>query len=71
MCFNCKSKGSQNQTVAAKKKVPRIFFKNRQNLPDTFLLEIRKKKMGVNVLVFALRTKLSPTVIDTVAKRPK
>ena len=49
----------------------RIFFKNRQNLPDTFLLELRKKKMGVTVLVFALQTKLSPTVIDTVAKRPK
>ena len=47
---------------------PRIFFKNRHNLPDTFLLELRKKKMGVTVLVFALRTKLSPTVIDTVAK---
>ena len=29
-----------------KKAVPRIFFKNRQNLPDTFLLEMRKKKMG-------------------------
>ena len=49
MCFNCKSKGSLNQTVAelaAKKTVPRIFFKNRQNLPDTFLLELRKKKNG-------------------------
>ena len=72
-CFNGKSTGSPHQTVAAKKKtVPRIFFKNRQNLPDTFLLEMRKKKkMGVAGLVFAQRTKLSPTVIDTVAKRPK
>ena len=68
MCFNCKSKGSLNQTVAAKKTVPRIFFKKRQNLPDTFLLQLRKKKMGVTVLVFALRTKVSPTVIDTVAE---
>ena len=68
---DCKSKGSLNQTVAAKKTVPRIFCKISQNLPDTFLLELRKKKMGVNLLVFALRTKLSPTVTDTVPKRTK
>ena len=53
------------------KTVPTIFSKNRQSLPDTFLMEMRKKKMGVTVLVFDLRTKLSPNVIDTVAKRPK
>ena len=53
-----------------KKTVPRIFLKNRQNLCDTFLLEMRKNKMGVTVLVFAQRTKPSSTVIDTVAKRP-
>ena len=36
----------------SKKKLYLDFFKNRQNLPDTFLLEMRKKKMGVTVLVF-------------------
>ena len=46
MCLNCKSKGSLQQTVAAKKTVPRIFFKNHRNLPDTFLLETRKQKWG-------------------------
>ena len=52
MCLNCKSTGSLHQTVAAKKTAPRIFFSNRQNLPDTFLFEMRKKKMGVTVLFF-------------------
>ena len=69
--FQLQVQGFTTPNRCSKKTVPRIFFKNHQNLPDTFLLEKRKKKMGVTVLVFALRTKLSPTVIDTVAKRPK
>ena len=69
--FQLQVQGFTTPNRCSKKTVPRIFFKNHQNLPDTFLLEMRKKKMGVTVLVFALRTKLSPTVIDTVAKRPK
>ena len=69
--FQLQVQGFTKPNRCSKKTVPRIFSKNRQNLPDTFLLELRKKKMGVTVLVFALRTKVSPTVIDTVAKRPK
>ena len=48
--FVCSSIASPRfrQTVAAKNKLYlELFFKNRQNLPDAFLLEMRKKKMVV------------------------
>ena len=60
-------KGSPQQTVAAKT-CTYNFFENHQDLPHTLLLEMTKKKMGVTVLILALRTKPSPTIIETIAK---
>ena len=64
-------RGSLHKTIACSKKtVPRIFFKKPPEPSWYISLGNEKEKKGVTVLVSALRTKLSSTVIDTVSKCP-
>ena len=44
--FQLQVQGFITPNRCSKKTVPRIYFKNHQNLPDSFLLETRKKKWG-------------------------
>ena len=70
VCVSIASPTVHHYKPLQQKTVPiRFSFKIYQNLPDTFLLELRKKKMGItDVIVFAVRTKLSPQGlgIDTI-----